>query len=80
MAELGDQRAVRCYARCLLDPAYGWIRLKLKSGRGGAYAWIVAYKDLRLITEVAAWQRQRNASCARIIWMFTRLRRTKSTD
>ncbi len=24
-----------------------------------------------LVTEVAAWQRQRNAACARIKWMFT---------
>jgi hypothetical protein len=25
----------------------------------------------RLVTEVVAWQRQRNAACARIKWMFT---------
>ena len=25
----------------------------------------------RLVTEVAAWERQRNAACARIKWMFT---------
>jgi hypothetical protein len=25
----------------------------------------------RLVTEISAWQRQRNATCARIKWMFT---------